>query len=164
MIALIGFTGAGKSTLGKLLARNYGLPCYDNDEIVAKNMKMSISEIFTAYGEVRFRELEAASIARILHQSPLGVLVTGGGAPLLPETRQLLASKAFTVHVYTPLADILHRLEFDSTRPLLQGGIQERLTKLYDEREHLYDFAHTMADGTNMRLAEVQVMAKWMTH
>ncbi len=162
MIALIGFTGAGKSTLGKLLARNYGLPCYDNDKIVEKKMKMSINEIFSNFGEKRFRELEAESIANLVNSSPIGVLVTGGGAPLLPETCQLLLSRAFTVHVYTPLSEILHRLEFDRTRPLLQGEIEERLTKLYNEREHLYDFAHAVVDGTNLRLAESRIMAKWM--
>ena len=164
MIALIGFTGAGKSTLGKQLARNYGLPCYDNDEIVEKNMNMSINDIFATFGEKRFRELEAESIANMVNSSSIGVLVTGGGAPLLRETRQLLLNRAFTVHVDTPLSEILRRLEFDRTRPLLQGGIKERLNKLYNEREHLYDFAHAVVDGTNSLVAATQVMAKWMTY
>ena len=162
MIALIGFTGAGKSTLGKLLSRNYGLPCYDNDDFVEKMMNMSIREIFSIYGEQRFRELEAESIANRLNMTTHGVLVTGGGAPLAQETRELLAQRALTVHVKVPLAEIIRRLETDNTRPLLQGGNHERVTMLYKEREHLYDFAHVVVAGTDLSLAAAQVMAKWM--
>ena len=162
VIALIGFTGAGKSTLGKLLSRNYGLPCYDNDELVEKMMNMSIREIFSVYGEPRFRELEAESIASRLNTTEHGVLVTGGGAPLAKETRELLAQHALTVHVQVPLAEIIRRLETNDTRPLLQGGNHERITMLYNEREHLYDFAHAVVSGTNLQLAAAQVIAKWM--
>lgn len=162
MIALIGFTGAGKSTLGKLLSRNYGLPCYDNDEFVEKMMNMPIREIFSVYGEQRFRELEAESIASRLNTTRHGVLVTGGGAPLAKETRVLLAQRAFTVHVTASLDEIIRRLETDNTRPLLQGGNHERVTMLYKEREHLYDFAHEVVAGTDLLLAAAQVMAKWM--
>lgn len=163
MIALIGFTGAGKSTLGKLLTRYYGLPCYDNDDIVEKKSRMPIRDIFSIHGEKHFRELEAESIASIIHSTHYGVLVTGGGAPLLGSTRHLLSKHALTVHVEVPFDEIVRRLETDHTRPLIQGEHRERLTQLYHEREHLYDFAHVIADGTNLSMAAAKVMAAWMS-
>lgn len=162
MIALVGFTGAGKTTVGKTLARRYGLPCYDNDEWVEKTERMSIRDIFSSYGESHFRQLEARSISRLLLTKSIGVLVTGGGAPLDATTRELLLAHAFVVHIAVPIEETLRRLAADTTRPLTQGGDRERILALYNERQHLYDFAHQRVTGMDGEIAAATVLAGWL--
>ena len=88
-LALVAMPGAGKSTLGKLLARNLGLPFHDADHEVEKRCGMSIRDFFSQFGEPAFRDLEQAVIADLCAGGPT-VLATGGGAVLREANRQVL--------------------------------------------------------------------------
>src|SRR5215212_3157542 len=88
-IVLVGFMGAGKSSVGRILARMTGLPRFDTDEIVATRFALTIAEIFEKHGQEKFREAETEAL-RELAGKGAAIIVTGGGMVLLPENRGLL--------------------------------------------------------------------------
>ncbi|MCY0876333.1 MAG: shikimate kinase [Firmicutes bacterium] len=163
LIALIGFTGSGKSTLGRALAMDYGLPCYDSDKWIEQQSGSSIAHLFALEGEASFREREADCILQCIRSRSTGVLVTGGGAVLKAQTRELLRTRCFTVHVQAPLDVIWQRLQGQTDRPLLQGSDPySKLSSLYDSRSGLYDFAHTVVSSLDMKRAASQIVAGWL--
>ncbi len=118
MIVLVGFMGAGKSTVGRELADQLGLPFADSDEVIERAMGLSIADIFEAYGEVGFREIEARVIIGQL-TGPPGVLALGGGAVTSESVRAALVGHD-VVLLEVSLADALSRVGGDPRRPLLQ--------------------------------------------
>lgn len=123
-ICLVGFMGCGKSSVGEALAALSGRRFIDTDRLVEEREGRSISEIFTADGEERFRELESAALADALAGN--GVVVScGGGAILRESNRALMKRRAVTVWVYSRLQTCVARL--DETRPLL--AVEDRETK-----------------------------------
>ena len=166
MIALIGFTGAGKSMLGRSLTMFYGLPCYDVDTLIEKQTGCTIARLFSEHGEAYFRAVEENVIASLLQSQSTSnncVIVTGGGAVLSENTRSLLYEHCFVVHVYAPLDVIVDRLRADQSRPLLQGtDFVEALAALHAARETLYDFAHVKIEMQNSYQAASLVLGKWL--
>lgn len=160
MIALIGFTGAGKTTLGSYMGKTYGLPCYDSDAEIVMQSGMSIATLFQSHGEKRFREIEEEVIGGIVAARRIGILVTGGGAILSPVTRTLLLQMCDVVHVYAALDTIILRLANDTARPLLASSDQrDAITTLYLAREGMYDFAHVTVHSQDIPRAGADVMA-----
>src|ERR1051325_9032003 len=88
-IVLVGFMGAGKSSVGRTLARTTGLPRFDTDEMIAERLGLTVTEIFAKHGEERFRETETETL-RGLTGKQAAIVVTGGGIVLRPENRRLL--------------------------------------------------------------------------
>lgn len=163
LIALIGFTGAGKSTLGRALAREYGFACYDSDSLIEERLGSSVAELFATEGEAVFRGYEATCIADCLRGRRMGVLVTGGGAVLHQATRALLQKHAFVVHVQAPLAVIWERLQGATDRPLLQGPDPYRaLVNLYHNRSGVYDFADVTIPCDDVKRAASMTVAGWL--
>jgi len=153
-IILIGFMGTGKTTTGKVLAAELGLPHRDLDEVIAQREGRSISEIFRAKGEQYFRDRETAALEQLLAQQGQ-VLTTGGGAVLRPENVALM-QKAGTVVALTAAEDeLIKRLQNDSGRPLLAGGVAEQVRRLLAERKGAYDFAPIQIDTTNKPVSEI---------
>ncbi len=149
MIALIGFTGAGKSTLGARLQSELGIPCYDVDAMIEEEQQMRIGDIFAVHGEAYFRRLEAQTI-RLCAGRPAGVLVTGGGAVVNPDTRRWLSENCLVVHVYAPLDVIVERMSGMQDRPLLGSDDREKtLRDMYEARRGVYDFATVQVDGAD---------------
>ncbi|KUO96764.1 shikimate kinase [Ferroacidibacillus organovorans] len=149
-ISLIGFTGSGKSTVGRALGSSYGLLCYDLDAWIERKAGERIPTLFARYGETHFRKLEHEILKDLLDHYTPGVLVTGGGAVLMEENRLQMQEKSFVVSLRVPLAIIRERLRNDRQRPLLQGGnFDERLSALYFEREKHYQFAHLLLERTD---------------
>lgn len=136
-IVLVGPMGAGKSTIGKLLAKHLDYPFVDTDREIEARCGADIPWIFDMEGEAGFRLRETQIIADLMDQSPL-VLATGGGAVLRAENRQHL-SRAYVVYLRTSLSQQYDRTRLDRNRPLLQQenprGILERL---FAERDPLY--------------------------
>ncbi len=163
MISLIGFTGAGKSSLGRQLSSQFGLLCFDVDALIEEHAQMAITQVFATQGEPAFRKLETEMISKTLQLGVKGVLVTGGGAVLTPDNRRLLQSQSFVVHVYAPVDTVWKRLREDQSRPLLKGPDPYlALTTLFSQREHAYDFAHVKVDSENLYESASIVMAKWL--
>ncbi|MHB1629165.1 MAG: shikimate kinase [Bacilli bacterium] len=163
MIALIGFTGAGKSSLGRELSAAYGLRLLDTDELVERRLGMSVRDVFVLRGENYFREVEEREIlAACAEGVASSVLVTGGGAVKSPRVREALCEHCFIVHVTAPLDVIEERLESDATRPLLAGDdLRASLKALYRTREPLYAIAHAAVECEDLSAAASQLMAKW---
>ncbi|GAA5079661.1 shikimate kinase [Thermocatellispora tengchongensis] len=134
---LIGPPGAGKSTVGRLLADRLGVGYRDTDDDVEAVAGKPVGDIFVEDGEERFRELEAEAVRRAL-ASHDGVLSLGGGAVLKEETRRLLGGHP-VVYLEVSLAQAVQRVGLASARPLLVLNPRSRLKKLLDERRPVYE-------------------------
>lgn len=157
-IFLIGMPGAGKSTLGKALAKRLGLTFIDADQEMVSRTGVSIATIFEIEGESSFRAREAQLIAELVTADDI-VLATGGGAILSSDSRKLLRENGVVVYLRASLDDLSTRTARDNKRPLLQGHNQkDTLRALLDSREPLYSAtAHLAIDTTRQhagRLAE----------
>ena len=152
---LVGPMGAGKSTVGRVLARRWGVVVRDTDTDVEQTAGKPVSEIFVDDGEDRFRELEKAAVAAALATHD-GVLSLGGGAVLDPDTRTLLEGHP-VVFLKVGLADAVKRVGIGTGRPLLlgdDGGIRARVRKLLDERTPVYESVATVVVGTDGQTPE----------
>lgn len=134
---LIGTMGAGKTTVGRLVAEALGVGFADADELIEARAGKSVQEIFVDDGEPAFRELERAVVAEALATHD-GVLSLGGGAVLDPATQALLAGHR-VVFLRVGLADAVKRVGLGVGRPLLLGNIRSRVKQLLDERTPVYE-------------------------
>jgi shikimate kinase len=129
-LVLIGLMGAGKSSIGRRLAKRLALPFVDADKEIEKAAGKTINEIFDEHGEDYFRDGERRVIARLLDDGPL-ILATGGGAFMAPQTRDVIAAHGLSVWLRADLDVLLERVSRRDTRPLLNRGdprqIMERL-------------------------------------
>ena len=144
-IILIGFMGAGKSTMGKLIANKLGCRFIDTDTYIEKKEGRSIQDIFTDDGEDYFRSAETEVLRELLKADEKYVLALGGGTPLLEENRELLkASDAYVIFLKISAKDAYERLKDDVSRPLLQGtNVKEKIESLLQMRNPVYE---TIAD------------------
>lgn len=137
-IILIGPMGAGKSTIGKLLAHSLNRPFLDSDKEIEHRTGVTIPLIFEIEGESGFRDREVAVIQEI-SQGEGWVLATGGGAILRPENREVFAQRGFVVYLHASVQQQAERTAMDTQRPLLQTPDRVgKLTALMNEREPLY--------------------------
>ena len=140
-IILIGFMGAGKSTMGKLVANKLGCSFIDTDAYIEKKEGRSISDIFTDDGEAYFRNAETDALRELLKSDERYVLALGGGTPLLEENRALLKETgAYVIFLKVSAMDAFERLKDDVTRPLLQGAnVKEKIESLLQVRNPVYE-------------------------
>lgn len=137
-IFLVGMMGAGKSTIGRLLADAIGFESIDGDRELEARSGVSIPTIFEIEGEAAFRRREAALLDE-LSQLPRIVLATGGGAVLDASTRQHLRERGLVIYLRTTADEVFRRTRRDKSRPLLQTeNPRERIEQLLAEREPLY--------------------------
>lgn len=134
--------GAGKTTIGKLLAKQQSWEFFDIDMLIEFQQQQKISEIFRLQGEESFRNMETAWL-NSFHQniSKDQVIATGGGIILRPENCQLLRKIGTVIYLQASIESVLYRLLQDLTRPLLQGSHQdkrENVEKLIKMREPIY--------------------------
>lgn len=136
-VVVIGPPGAGKSTIGRRLARALDVPWHDTDTAIEERAGQSIPDLFVDHGEAHFRELERAEVARALAESD-GVVSLGGGAPMDPATQELLAGHV-VVFLDVAIADAARRIGFDGgNRPLLMVNPRATWTKMMNERRPVY--------------------------
>ena len=137
-VVLVGLMGAGKTTVGRRLARALGMPFRDADAEIELAAGRSVSDIFAERGEGEFRQGERRVISRLLEGPPL-VLATGGGAFMNPETRALIRARAVSVWLRAELDVLVRRCSRRDTRPLLKAGDpRETLERLARERYPIY--------------------------
>ena len=139
-IFLIGPMGAGKSTIGRTLAKELKLEFYDSDEVIEERTGADISWIYDVEGEEGFRRREQKVIEELTQKSNI-VLATGGGVIMTPENRNALAGRGTVIYLKTSLQQQYERTKRDSPkRPMLQTpDLEGRLEMLRDEREPLYE-------------------------
>lgn len=137
-IFLIGPMGAGKSAVGRHLARALHLDFTDSDHEIESRTGVDIPFIFEKEGESGFRKREAVVIDDLSQRDSI-VLATGGGAVLSPENRSHLGGRGFVVYLYTSVRQQVTRTAKGRTRPLLEGGDPQRiLEELFEKRDPLY--------------------------
>ncbi|MBD2857975.1 shikimate kinase AroK [Spongiibacter sp. KMU-158] len=135
---LVGPMGAGKTTIGRMLAESLSLPFYDVDREVEDRSGVDIPWIFDMEGEQGFRDRESAMLDE-LGSGPRAVIATGGGAVIRDENRSLMSNRGVVIYLCTTVEEQIRRTAKDRKRPLLQkGNPEETLRKLMAEREPLY--------------------------
>lgn len=148
-IVLVGIMGAGKSTVGKILADRLGMRFIDADQEIERAAGCTITDFFEKYGEVEFRKGEERVISRILAGEPC-VLATGGGAFMSEATRLLIKKIATSVWLRVSFEVLAKRLEKRSDRPLLQtADPQQTLKALIKKRYPIYNGADFIIDAEN---------------
>lgn len=161
-IVLVGLMGAGKTTVGRRLAKRLGLEFADSDFEIEKAAQMSVNDIFAKYGEDYFRSGERRVIARLLN-GPARVLATGGGAFINEETRALMKEQAITIWLDAALDVLVERTARRDTRPLLkQGDPAEILQSLMQERAPIYaqaDIRVQSSDGPHDAVVDSIMMS-----
>jgi len=141
-IVLVGLMGAGKSTVGKRLAKRLGLPFLDSDDEIERAADRTISEIFERFGEASFRDGERRVIARLIGGAPK-VIATGGGAFMDPRTRALILERCIAIWLDADIATLADRVARRDHRPLLAGkNPVEVLEALAAVRNPVYALAH----------------------
>ncbi|AEQ52913.1 shikimate kinase [Pelagibacterium halotolerans] len=134
-VVLVGMMGAGKTTVGRRLANRLGLPFTDSDAEIETAAGMSIPDIFAAHGEPEFRAGEARVISRLLREHQ-GIIATGGGAFINPETRDAIKTHAVSIWIKADFDLLFARVSKRPGRPLLQtpdprGTLQGLIDKRY---------------------------------
>jgi len=162
-IVLVGLMGAGKSTVGRRLARRLGIPFVDSDVAIEEASGSKTAELFERYGEDDFRDGERRLVARLV-EGEVRVIATGGGAFNDPRTRQILNERAITVWLDAPVDVLAERTSRRNNRPLLHKGDPERiLARLADERRGFYEEAQihirSSGDGAHHDVVESIVSA-----
>jgi shikimate kinase len=141
-IVLVGLMGAGKSTVGRRLARRLGLPFVDSDEEIERAAVHSIPEIFDRFGEASFRDGERRVLRRLIEGEPK-VVATGGGAFMDPETRALILRRCLAVWLDADIDTLAERVTRRGHRPLLAGKDPGALLReLAEARNRVYAEAH----------------------
>jgi shikimate kinase len=141
-IVLVGLMGAGKTTVGRRLARRLELPFVDSDEEIERAADHSISEMFDRYGEASFRDGERRVIARLIRGAPK-VIATGGGAFVDEATRALILERCLSIWLDADLDTLAERVTRRDTRPLLRDREPIAvLRELSSRRAPLYAQAH----------------------
>lgn len=166
-IFLVGLMGAGKTSVGKVLARLLNKDFVDADHEIERTTGVRIPHIFEIEGEAGFRAREHKTIAELVERENI-LLATGGGAVLSPENRALLRSHGTVIYLRAPVKSLLRRTQRDRSRPLLQvADPAAKLNELYEQRDPLYrEVAHLIVDTGNqsVRALAGQIEAKLKTH
>jgi shikimate kinase len=153
-IVLVGFMGTGKTTVGKRLANELGWRQVDTDLLIEEREKLTIPELFTSRGEPYFRQVEKEVVRAVMdhhHQ----VISTGGGAALAEENRSSMLHGGFVVALTSSKETILSRVSQDENRPLLIGDMDDKVTRLLEQRRFAYDFADVKIDTTNLSVDDI---------
>ena len=140
-IALVGLPGAGKSKVGRLLARHLNVPHIDTDAMIVERTGRSIAEIFASDGEAAFRQLEARAVADALEREAVSSL--GGGAVVTEAVRNRLGGHT-VVYINATHDELLRRTGSQTHRPLLLEDPSAVLCRLREEREPYYRAVATL--------------------
>jgi shikimate kinase len=156
LVALIGFMGAGKTTVGALLAGRLGWDFVDTDALIEERAGAPVEAIFRERGEAAFRDMEAQALAELAHSSR-AVVATGGGAPAQARTAGFFAAAAAaggTYYLRVSLQTALQRARSGGPRPLLAQG-EAAVRALFESRQPIYERLGVIVDTEGKKPAEV---------
>ena len=160
-IALIGFMGTGKTSVGRLVAEQLHFEYLDTDEVIQTNTGRSITDIFTKDGEPAFRALEQKVVGELASRTNT-VIATGGGLPVNPENLASLKTHALVVSLWSSPEKIWERVRHQSHRPLLHDeNPQAKIRELLAAREPFYKMADVLL---NTDLRSVREVAQQVVH
>lgn len=150
-LVFVGLMGAGKSAIGRMVAQDLGLSFVDSDHEIERVSRMTITELFAAYGEAEFRALETRVIERLLQAGPR-VVSTGGGAFINPNTRQRIKESGVSVWLKADLDVLWNRVSRREGRPLLKTADPKgTLRALMDDRYPIYAEADLTVNSRDVR-------------
>ena len=155
-IVMVGLMGAGKTSVGRMLARRLDIPFVDSDKEIESAAGASVVDIFSLYGEEEFRRAEERVLKRLLDSPPfLKVISTGEGAFITPAVRKLVLEKALTIWLEADLDLLVKRTNFRDTRPqLLNTDSKKILSKLIEERYKIYALADIIVETRDEHLSK----------
>jgi shikimate kinase len=157
-IFLVGMMGAGKTTVGKLLAQQLGKIFVDSDEEIQQRTGVTIPHIFDVEGEAGFRQREASVIQDLVLLDNI-VLATGGGSVLDENSRVALCCNGVVVYLKSTIHDLWQRTRHDRNRPLLQtADPHSRLKNIYEQRDPLYAQVANLVISTGKQSAQNLVL------
>lgn len=164
-IILIGFMGAGKTSVGKLLAKRMGYNFVDTDEMIEQSHHQTIKDIFASKGEAYFRELETDTIKNMMGALDRTILSTGGGLPIKDSNQDILRQLGVVIYLYSTKETTLERVSRDQTRPILAGdNIGHKIEQLLNERVPIYEkVAHIKIETDHRSFEEIiqEIMEKY---
>ncbi len=160
-LILIGYMGAGKTSVGEACAALTGAPLLDTDELIEQEMKMTVSQIFDEQGEEAFRDLETDMVRRLMDRRGRCIISVGGGLPLREENRDLLKRLGTVIFLRVKRDTVLKRLAGDTTRPNLMGDNRaKRVDDMLAVRNPVYsDCAHWAIDTDEYTQEQIAMMA-----
>lgn len=148
-IFLIGFMGAGKSTIARALQRELGFPLVEMDERIVQEQGMSINDIFAQYGEAHFRDIESKLVVDLGEQEP-SIVSCGGGVVVRPENTQNMKKSGRIVFLKATPETIYERVKNSTDRPILNGHMNvEYIAELMEKRRALYEEAADLTIQTD---------------
>ncbi|RFC35058.1 MAG: shikimate kinase [Candidatus Nitrotoga sp. SPKER] len=157
-IFLVGMMGAGKTTVGKLLAQQLGKNFVDSDEEIQQRTGVTIPHIFDVEGEAGFRQREASVIQDLVLLDNI-VLATGGGTVLNENSRVALCCNGIVVYLKSTIHDLWQRTRHDRNRPLLQtADPHTKLKNMYEQRDPLYTQVANLVMPTGKQSAQNLVL------
>ena len=161
-IFLVGPMGVGKTTIGKMIARELGLEFIDCDHVIEERAGANIAWIFDVEGEAGFRDRETSALNDLTELDDV-LVATGGGAVLRAENRAWLKSRGVVVHLDTSVDLLVKRTAKDKTRPLLQNANPRQvLENIKKDRDPLYNevaTVHVFVGDNNSRKAALKVLS-----
>jgi shikimate kinase len=158
-VYLVGFMGAGKSTVARALGRRLGWRVVDVDERIESRERKSVAAIFAQHGEPYFRQLERQVLMELLPERNV-VVATGGGTFAEADNRALMLADGATAWLDIPLALVLRRVPTDGRRPLASD--RERMEQLFLTRQLTYAMAHVRIDGDKPVPEVVDRLLEWI--
>ncbi len=156
---LVGFMGAGKSTVARATARRLGWQVEDIDERIEAHERRTVAAIFSQQGEPYFRQLERQMLSELLPERHI-VIATGGGTFAEADNRALMLADGAVAWLDLPLADVVSRVPADGRRPLAADRAQ--LEQLFFRRQMAYAQAHVRIDAAQPVPAVVERLLEWM--
>ena len=151
-VFLVGMPASGKTTIGKQVAIELDLPFLDTDHWLVERYGMSISEIFSHYGDVHFRNSEAGFL-RTMDLTRPKVVATGGGLPCYHDNMEWMLKWGLVVHIHTPIDELARRIVKVPERPMFMGlqpsAIVKKLHEIYNQRMSVYESAHLTWTGVD---------------
>ena len=158
-IYLVGFMGAGKTTVARALGRRLGWRVEDIDDRIETRERRSVATIFAQNGEAYFRQQERQVLSDLLPQRQI-VVATGGGTFAEPDNRALMLADGAVAWIDVPLTRVFERVPADGRRPLAADRVQ--MEQLYARRRLAYAEAHVRIDGTDPIPEVVAHLLEWV--
>lgn len=154
-IFLVGFMGAGKSTVGRILADKIGYGYYDADKFIEEQAGTTITQIFAEHGEPYFRDLESESLETLAAKEKL-VIATGGGVVQRDRNWDAMKGNGITIYLKASVETIWERIKEDTSRPLLQvENPVETAREILNKRTPMYEKADIILNTDSLSLKQV---------